>query len=130
LPGAPERLLDREAALDVAEDQQGEQRRQNGDDQRGPRASQHGVRGQRHETARDIGQRTRYRAHPSPRRSGLSTRSSNFIMNSTQRRRSLPIAWATVVTVVSGSPYERKMLATSSISTSGRLKVSRSSLAY
>lgn len=40
------------------------------------------------------------------------------------------MAWATVVTVVSGSPYERKILATSYISTSGTLKVSRALLAY
>jgi hypothetical protein len=33
-------------------------------------------------------------------------------MNSIQRRRSLRMAWATLVTVVSGSPYERKMLET------------------
>jgi hypothetical protein len=33
-------------------------------------------------------------------------------MNSIQRRRSLRMAWATLVTVVSGSPYEGKMLET------------------
>src|SRR6266513_5595013 len=57
-------------------------------------------------------------------RSGLSSLSSNFIMNSIQRRRSLRMAWATLATVVSGSPYERKMLATSSVSTSGTSNVS------
>ena len=62
--------------------------------------------------------------------SGLSNPSSNFIMNSIQRRRSFRIAWATVETVASGSPYERKMLATSSISTSGTWTVSCFSREY